>query len=463
MAGRGRKAGKAATDLDVSVLISSIVAGVIGCILSAIVYNLIRGNMWSPLAVGISFAIFAIVFFVVMAIVSYSKGYLEEHTMRHKDGGKIFITAVVIVLLTLGLGLFFEWLYELEIKVDGVKASDPTSYVFIIDNSGSMDASDPEKKRYAAISQIISQKDADFPYAVYGFNNEVTTLRELAPISAGNNEMFSENVGGTMIKLALETVYSDCETKLKDQLGSNPKVLLLSDGAASDIPFLVSTNKILKNYKKADIPISTVGLGSADDRLMSRIAESTDGVYISVDDISVLESSMQHAITAGADEEQRTLYTYRSVARANFLYALMRIIFTALLGILISTAMVFITGKDKDMDRIFITSIITGALAGLLLEVGINALSIAPIIVRALYFVLVAMTFVTIPPVGGRGGGAKYSSREPQFESRLERRQVGETKGIGSGGGSGDFFGSGSSSSTGRTTGSSSGSTDFKW
>jgi len=141
----------------------------------------------------------------------------------------------------------------------------------------------------------------------------------------------------------------------------------------------------------------------------------------------------------------------------------MRIIFTALLGILISTAMVFITGKDKDMDRIFITSIITGALAGLLLEVGINALSIAPIIVRALYFVLVAMTFVTIPPVGGRGGGAKYSSREPQFESRLERRQVGETKGIGSGGGSGDFFGSGSSSSTGRTTGSSSGSTDFKW
>ena len=122
-------------------------------------------------------------------------------------------------------------------------------------------------------------------------------------------------------------------------------------------------------------------------------------------------------------------------------------------------------GKDKDMDRIFITSIITGLLAGLLLEVGINAISAPAKIVRALYFVLVAMTFVTIPAVGGRGKGREYDSQEPQFHTRLERRQVGETKGLGGSGSAGDFFGSGSSSSAGRTSGgsSSSGSTDFKW
>jgi Ca-activated chloride channel family protein len=465
MAVRSRSTNKPSKDLDVSMLIASIVAGIIGFVGSAIVYDLIRGQMWSPLAVGISFAIFATIFFIVMAIVSSSKGYLEEHTMRHKDGGKIFAVAIGIILLTLLLGLFFEWLYELEMKVDGVKSSDPTSYVFIIDNSGSMDQSDPQKLRYAAISQIISQKDSNFPYAVYGFNNEVTTLRELAPISAGNNELFAENIGGTMIKLSLETLYSDYETKLKDQLGSNPKFLLLSDGYASDISFASGANKILKKYAKTDITISTVGLGNADEKLMTKIAQATGGVYIGVDNISALESSMQQAITIGADDEQRTLYTYRSVPRGNFLYALMRIVFTALLGILISMAMIFVTGKDKDMDRIFITSIITGLLAGLLLEVGINAISAPAKTVRALYFVLVAMTFVTIPAVGGRGKGREYDSQEPQFHTRLERRQVGETKGLGGSGSAGDFFGSGSSSSAGRTSGgsSSSGSTDFKW
>ena len=450
MAGRGRR--NATTELDKAALIISIIAGIVGCLISSLVYGLIEAVLWSPFAVGISFMVFAMVFIVIMCLVNMKNDNLGYHLSKFHDGGKIFLALAGIVVLALVLGTLFEFIYEIDFFESRKGYQEPTSYVFIIDNSGSMETSDTDGLRYQAIGKIIETKDEDFPYAVYSFGNEVTEERALASISAGNNEFTPYNSGGTAIRGTLTTLFESYEKNLKNQLGDAPKFLLLSDGYATDISWFSSINKILREYAKTDITISTVGLGDADDALMQQIADDTGGVYLSVDDVDRLEQSMQQAMNESGDNKYaRTFYIYRNVPSLDFLYAAMRIVFTAILGILISSAMLFATGKGEDDQLILLTSVITGVLAGIVLEIGINLLYIPPIIIRCLYFILVALTFITLKAFGGNGRGRQYVDPEDIYSSAGARRTMGESKGIGNnstvGSGSGyndsndEFFG----------------------
>lgn len=438
MTGTGRR--HTSNQLDIPILICSLVAGLVGYLISGFVYTIIKELMWSPLAVGISFMIFAIVFIIIMVVVSLLSENLGYHISKHHDGGQITLALLAIIVLSLLLGTLFEFIYEIDMFSEQDKYLEPTSYVFIIDNSGSMGGmggNDEEGLRYSAIEQIISKKDSSFPYAVYSFGDYVNVERALAPVSSGNNEFQPEANGGTNMKLALQTVFDDYENGLKDQMGNAPKVLLLSDGYAGDIGWFSSIDKLMKSYAKNNITISTVGLGSPDDTLMQQIADATGGVYISVDDVELLEDSMANAITQNSEDRYaRTLYTQRNVPKLDFVYGLMRVLFTAILGIMISCAMLFATGKGEDSELIVLSSVITGIIGGLLMELGINLLGISPAIIKILYFLLVASTYVTIKAFGGKGSGKKYTDQEEIYAGQ-GRLNVGESSGIGTSGGYG--------------------------
>lgn len=314
-----------------------------------------------------------------MVILSFLNGNLGLHFRKHKDGGMMTLALAGIILLTFVLGLLFEFLYEIDMFSEQDIYQDATSYVFIIDNSGSMSGNDPDGLRYSAISRIMAEKDDSFPYAVYSFSDSVVVDRAIAPISDGNNELGPKYLGGTSLKLALTTVLDEYENKFSYEMGDAPKFLVLSDGYATDIGLFRKIDPVLKRYAKTNISVSTVGLGNPDEALMQRIADETGGVYINVDDVDSLEDSMKQAITKyGEDKYARTLYTRRSVPRLNFVYAIMRILFTSILGILMSLAMLFATGKSEDSSMIIGSSLITGAIAGILMESGINLLGIAP-------------------------------------------------------------------------------------
>lgn len=440
--------------MDIVTLVISIIAGGVGCLAASMIYRFIQDLLWSPLAVGISFTVFAVVFIVIMCIVSMMNDNLGYHLSRHNDGSMIFLALAGIIVLTFVLGTLFEFIYEIDF-FDGKKGyQEPTSYVFLIDNSGSMGENDPEGMRYQAISTIIGNQDVDFPYAVYSFNNGVTEERALAPVSDGNNEFSPVNNGGTEIKAALKELFRSYEDGLKDRLGAAPKFLLLSDGYATDIGLFSSVNGILRDYAKTDITISTVGLGNADDELMQQIADDTGGVYLSVDNVDQLEQTMQKAMNeSGENKYARTFYTYRNVPGMDFLYALMRILFTAALGILISCSMLFATGKGEDDQLILLSSAITGGLAGVILELGINLLCLPPLLVRFLYYILVAMTFITLKAFGGNGRGREYKDSEDIYSVPGRRKTMGEQKGIGNTGTSGG--------STGGATGYGNAGDDF--
>lgn len=409
----------------------SLIAGILGAVFSGILYRMIQGTLWSPLAVGISFMIFAAVFIFIMVIANMLNGNLERHMQKRHDGGKIALLLIIIILLTLVFGTIFEFIYELNLFSVKRGYQEPTSYVFIIDNSGSMEQSDPDGLRYEAIKQIIAQKDDSFPYAVYSFSDGLQVDRELAPISAGNNDFETQVLGGTAIRKTLNSLYDLYEDGQLDGMGNAPKFLLLSDGYSTDIGRFFTIDRVLKKYAKTDIAISTVGLGQTDESLMQQIADATGGVFISVDNVGQLEDSMQQAVVqTGQNKYDRTLYTYRNVPKLDFLYAIMRIVFTAILGILISASMLIATGRDEDGELIMTTSVISGVLAGLLLEFAINLFGVSPAFIRYLYFLLVAVTFITVAIVrySGRGTGPRYKDEMEEIGGGRVKRE--ETKRI---------------------------------
>lgn len=73
----------------------------------------------------------------------------------------------------------------------------------------------------------------------------------------------------------------------------------------------------------------------------------------------------------------------------------MRIVFTAIVGFVISASMLFATGKEDDGSLIIISSLITSVLAGFILELGINMFELDSEIMTIAYMLLVAATFIS--------------------------------------------------------------------
>ena len=413
--------------IDTSVLAASIIAGIIGLVISGIIYGFLKEILWSSVAVGLSFAVFGLIFILCMSIIKAQQN--SEKNGNYNGNEKTPL--IFLIAGALFLGTLFEFIYEQNFFAQGRGYQEPTSYIFLIDNSGSMSSSDPQAIRYDAIGRIVSKQADDFPYAVYGFSNGTWVQRELAPAYEGVGELDSSPGGGTEIKGALETFYSEYENGLKDRLGDAPKVLLLSDGVATDIGIFSSIDKTLDKYSKADLPVSTVGLGSGvDEELMQRIADETGGVFVSSADIDNLEEAMQNAISKYSDDRYaRTLYTHRRVPSLDILYALMRIVFMAILSTGISMSMVLVVADtQKDKDLVSFSSVITGVLAGLIIELAINLLNLPPSIIRVIFFVLTALTFVYEPTAGGSGKGrstekekgrGEYTTRKIKGQRRL--------------------------------------------
>lgn len=376
---------------DIVTLVISIIGGIAGYFASGFIYQSIQEDLWSPLAIGIAF----VVFYLVVALVVFVYSCINGNQVNSSNGiPKNIIFMVIALFVVLVSGTVFEYIYEMNFFGESSVYTQPTSYVFILDNSDSMNSSDPDDLKYEAINDIISSQNYDFSYAIYSFNDTMTCQREMAPKSQGVGKIDIENFGQTYIKTTLEKLLKEYDNGDIKGAGKAPKFLLLSDGAASDITSYSDINSILNDYSDHSIAISTVGLGNADDELLQRIADRTGGVYIGIDEADQLENAMTTAIMKAGDRYNRTFFTYRYVPSMDFLYAIMRIVFTAILGFLISASMLFATGKEDDVFLIIISSFITSVLAGFILELGINMFELDSEIMTIVYMLLVAATFI---------------------------------------------------------------------
>lgn len=336
------------------------IAGIVFFLIGEIIYNNLIVDRTAPLTLPIYFIAFMIVMIIVLRALSLKRGvYFETRDKKKKSGNMTKTIIITLVVMTISSGVL-ELLYEIGGKISPKNA---TSYIFVIDDSGSMQSNDSSNERKNAIDSIMSEMDTQLPYSVYLFNDNCQMVKQLS--TNVNNDCSLGSNGGTDIVGALKTVFNDYENQ-KSSWGSSPKVLLLTDGESSSF----GLSRILKKYRKSIITISTVGFGSADSDYLSNIAEKTGGVYISSNQISTLKESMEEALTSYSDGN-RNLLSDR-FCEHDALYTFLRILFLTIISIMIA---IIKSNAMYDTNRqpiYFLVSLLLGILASVLMEVLIS-------------------------------------------------------------------------------------------
>lgn len=386
-----------AVSLNIFLLLITIIVGIVGWIIGTIIYSSGVNKIAMPLLIGIIFAVLFFLLVITILVYSISSGSFEKNILTSSNNlvSSIFAIAIIGVLL-FGLSIFFQWIYGMNF-VKHVKQ--PTSYIFVIDDSGSMAENDPQQLRYNAISSVLTNVNPDFPYMIYGFSNDVGIISDMAPVSNGIPKITGDSTGGTSIRAALNRVIQDKVSGAWDG-GTSPKVILLTDGYATDIGLFRSIHGVLKTYVKNGVSISTVGLGGVDKNLMSKIAKTTGGVYIDVSDASGLAEAMASAAT---QYTSRDLLSTRYTTNLNLLYAILRIIFISILGATIGFATAVAYGNQESSTLIIGSSAIKSVIGAILMEVCTDVMGFSDKMIWLVLWILISLTLATKPTTYKRG------------------------------------------------------------
>lgn len=395
---------------SIGMLLGSILAGLVYGVFGEVFYRI--GERFLPSILLTAFYFTGLFLFLGLAV------YLIGKLIYSQSRGNVNITQWVITfILIIALSCLFEFIYD--VIQPGNKRKGYDSYLFVIDESGSMETNDPERKRWDAFNSLMETKPDDFQYGIYIFNDEPQQVRGMSPNSVPLDLSGEYWIGGgTAIKSTLSRILSDIEN---GQLGDvkNCRIVLLSDGYATDVDtfnkYLITSD--LDEFSKLGYSISTIGLGEPDDELMSLIASKTGGVYVKIDDASQLEQSMVEA--TALNKISRNLLGYRDNTFMNWLLGILRILFVIGLGVIIALEKTILCERFINTTSVLISSVIGSALAGFCLEIGMNGIGIPPQLMRIITCILIAFVFLRHDLLlkGNRGANAKGMDGYDNYDS----------------------------------------------
>ena len=337
--------------LDTLTLIISAVAGCAWWLLGGLLHRTLLPKFPSPIVIALYFFGMALMLIAACVLAASLHGY------SHADGrafGKAFLT-LLLILVAAGV---FQFLYTLE----GVtKTGNSTSYVFMLDDSGSMQENDPNQVVCEAVKKVMSKEKEDFPFAAYAFSDDCRLIVPMTQAADVNNVPFHlEQFGGTHIATSIDKILDDLETGTLNG-GKRPRIILLSDGVDMDFEI----EDVLKRAKENNVSISTVGFGDADEATLQLIAEFTGGVYVPVENIDNLDTAMQTAAVERSTVE-RTLIGLRRPVKLDWLYGMLRCLFLVLLGagfLLIKAWLMRTNDRESDTMRENILAILIASLS----------------------------------------------------------------------------------------------------
>ena len=391
-------------------LLSAVAALVIGAGVYSLHDLLFYGGMSGILVIPICFGIFALGMGLSIFLLSNIFHFFRANIATgSKDKGRVLLIILVIVLATMLLMAGLECLYELDFASGKVEL-DATTFVFIVDDSGSMYGNDPTNQRYAAIRSILEGKQDDTQYAVYAYSNETIVLQPLTTVGAGIPDFYYSSGGGTMTLAALNRVYNDFNTGVLPTDG-RPAVVLLTDGESHDILQLNAADPTLSGFAALNIPIHCIGFGSPNMSELKYIAKSTGGQSMRIRNANQLRNAINTVLTGGS----RTLLSDRFELLYSVPHGIMRVAFILIYSLLVGLVSMFAYGCSTSGKPILISSAISGLLAGLVLEILLQYNS-DPATVAGLAFLLIGLLYALIVPT---------QLEEPK---KSETRSIGDQK-----------------------------------
>ena len=394
----------------------TILLGAAAWIICSAVYGALADAAPRPFLIGLVFGIFALVLAVGVFLISSLSGTFERNIITGGSAGSVIGFLAIAVVLIAALGALFQWLYSLRFSGPAAK---PTSYIFLMDNSGSTAQSDPQQLRYDAIEDVLGEQDADFPYMVYGFADGVELIRDMKPASDGDNKLEAVSNGQTAILGVLTTAIDDYEAGRWDG-GSAPKVILLSDGYPTDFTTYGELTPILRRYADSGVTISTVGLGSDTDvALMQHIAESTGGVFVDVSDASMLAQGLS---TAAARSSADDLVSTRHSGGP--LFGFLRVLFLTVLGMAIGLTAAAAYGQTDSVSLILLSSVVKSLVGALLLELATSLLGLPSQVFWFILWVLIAALLCTKAAAPRRAPTAPRRPARPKRRGGISNRDI---------------------------------------
>lgn len=357
--GGGQMRQRRETHFAKAFFIASVIASVLFFFIGEVIYKTLITDINSVFFMGVYYAVFGIVLAAALLIAA------RISEIEFSSKGILVIGGCIIMVFI--FGILFEFLYELNLGTVKV-ATD--KYIFAIDNSGSMEQNDPEQKRIAAVEQLLSSRDPEVEFAVYTFSSDIRCIREMNPISQGIGDLTISPEGGTPIVGILSQIMQDMESGII-HYDEGSQVILLTDGYATDNGiFGFRLNKVLKKFNKKKVSISTVGLGQVDEKLLANISGKTGGISVTTDNVDELGTAMASAVRI--TDSSRNLLSSRARTSYNWLYAIMRIVFTIILGCGFLGMKIAVTDDSVNTKMLLISSIAEIILGALFIEVGLS-------------------------------------------------------------------------------------------
>lgn len=364
-----------------SYLQASIFSGVIAFIIGELLFERLTENLYTPLGIMLYFLLFWCILSVTLMVLLMKKLSAKDFNLKLRTSGKFYLIVLLIFLLTT---IAFEFFYELGKE----EIPEPTSLIFLIDDSGSMRGN--EADRVKALNDVM--QNSNLPFAVYSFADNAKLLRNM---DVYQTDIIEENLnfasyGGTNIIPSINHVLEDLDNGVIKNAGQSPKILLVSDGGSS----LLGLRSTAKKCMSRMVSISSIGMQGSSEATLKRIAAATGGVYVSCNDVTMLGDDLTKAI---ASDESRNLLSKRIIFKNDGLYAVLRILFLSLMGVLWSFLKMMMLSESNELCRkMFVSSLIFCIIGTCIIEVGF-ASEISATLLRLIFVVMWAITIGTLP------------------------------------------------------------------
>ncbi|WP_017814012.1 MULTISPECIES: vWA domain-containing protein [Paenibacillus] len=378
----------------------SLIGGAIGFVLSEWFLHSYFDRMPRILLMGIYFGIISLMIgiFCLLAEMISPKLNGASWRQRYTDvSWKLLVPATLVVMFVGGVAA--EALYQLDFN--GAKTV--RDVVVVIDNSGSMQGTDPQNLRYQAVKNMVDSMDDDMRVGIVQFSDQASVALPLTVLNAASKQQVHQTMdtmvttdGGTDFTLALDTAMQMIKEHNDDTRGT--VVIMLSDGDST------LGSDTLQPFQQQGIAIHTVGLSLQDNvnpNLLPQIASETGGQYYDVSQAIDLPKTFQQIYDT---LDKRTLVTERSEPfNSNLYYQILHVVLVMILGGLLGVGLGLLF-DNRFLARSFgIGGGVGGLLAGLLLEWGIGKTDWTDGVIRFLAIMILALIialFTLVIPIG---------------------------------------------------------------
>lgn len=373
------KHNKKSQSYDSLTIFICLVFGVIWAFVGYMLYNSLTKVLWTPLVIGLYFAGLAVMQILAIQLSGLIRGNCGSGSHLAKSLG--------LVLAILAAGTVLDFIYEQRITESVLE---PTSYIFLIDDSSSNDWNDPANARGDAYMQALRNCDDDFPYAVYTFQHNATLI---VPMTTASNEVsiapMLATTGGTSIMDSLINVLEDIQNGVHADAGKAPRIILISDGE----DYSAGISRVHRMCKELNTSICTVGYGDAQGgSLLKSIAQGAYGVSLTIDNVNNLENAMYTAASTVL-AEQHNLLNFRDNVKYDLLYVIARVLFVLILGILFLMIKAALTRTNVSTANTLPAHLVLLLISGASLEFGINIFRFPVFFAHIVMCMLFLLTF----------------------------------------------------------------------